>query len=262
MEDTPEIDEEEIIPKELVEEKPPEPPPSPEPDAETEAWISGEQTAPLPATPERQEIRTSPETIVEKEPGNVRPMRDAPAQMSDRSTGQIDLAPEVSDEMDQLWKQSVKEDGTVQEHAATLTTDQEGNAKLVNAVAGDSDRVTPNRDVPEGEQLIGTFHTHPYEDGTTGAAFSGEDIAYAINSGDGQTLVQSGEDTFALVRTDATPASVDGGQLAAEFKRRLFEYQDAGLPFTQALFDTNRDLCQQYGLAFYAGKHGTLKEVV
>jgi len=40
----PEIDEEEIIPKEIVEEKPPEPPPSPEPDAETQAWISGKET--------------------------------------------------------------------------------------------------------------------------------------------------------------------------------------------------------------------------
>lgn len=44
MEGTPEIDEEEIMPKEVVEEKPPEPPPSLEPDTEMEMWISGKET--------------------------------------------------------------------------------------------------------------------------------------------------------------------------------------------------------------------------
>jgi hypothetical protein len=44
LKDTPGIDEEEIIPKEISEEKPPEPPTNPEPDAETEAWIAGKET--------------------------------------------------------------------------------------------------------------------------------------------------------------------------------------------------------------------------
>ncbi|MEW5717709.1 MAG: hypothetical protein AB1817_03700 [Chloroflexota bacterium] len=239
MEGTPEIDEEVITPKEVIEAKPPEPPPSPEPDAETEAWIVG------------------------KEPSSgMRSLQDTPARTSDAPAGQIDLSPKVSGEMERLWKQSVKDDGTVREHAGTLVKGKEGNVKLVNPVAGTPDSVTPNRDVRAGEQLIGTFHTHPYEDGTTGAAFSGEDIVYAINNGDSETLVQSGEDTFALVRTAATPTSVDRDQIIAEFRNTLFEYQGAGLPFTQALFETNRDLCQRYGLGFYAGKHGALKEVV
>jgi hypothetical protein len=235
LKDTPEI-EEVVAPQEVIEEKPPEPPTSPEPDAETEAWITGKESG-----------------------SSIRPSRDAPAQINDATAGRIDLSPEVSGEMDRLWKQSIKEDGTVQEHAATLVRAQEGNVKLINPVAGDSGSVSPDRDIPEGNTVLGSFHTHPYEDGTE-TAFSGQDIAYLINSGDNLAIVQSGDQIFAIQRTDSTPESVDPSQVKAEFRAAMAQ-TDENTSFAEAVFAANQTICRKYGLALYAGQGASLKEV-
>jgi proteasome lid subunit RPN8/RPN11 len=81
------------------------------------------------------------------------------------------------------WQKSVRDidKGVVKEYAAILVEGQEGEIKLVNPVEGTSDSVTPNLDIAEDEEFVGTFHTHPYEDGTT-TAFSGQDIASALET--------------------------------------------------------------------------------
>ena len=57
-------------------------------------------------------------------------------------------------------------------------------------------------------QFIGTFHTHPHEDGTT-TAFSDQDIASALETQEKISLVRSGDETYALARTDLTPETVN-----------------------------------------------------
>jgi hypothetical protein len=120
---------------------------------------------------------------------------------------QLELGDQVAQQMDALWQKSIRDidRGVVREHAATLVKGQGGELKLVNPVVGEEDRVRPDREVAEGEKLLGTFHTHPYKEGYTAVAFSGQDIANAINSHDDITVVQSGEDVFASQPTDKTP---------------------------------------------------------
>jgi len=104
---------------------------------------------------------------------------------------QLELGDQVAQQMDALWQKSIQDidKGVVREHAATLVKGQGGELKLVNPVVGEEDRVRPDREVAEGEKLLGTFHTHPYKEGYTAVAFSGQDIANAINSHDDITVV-------------------------------------------------------------------------
>lgn len=234
-------------------------------DPDLNEWFAGKKPEPV-VGPEQQEIHKSPETSPEKEPGSgIRPSQDAPPEPNDTAAGKMEITPEISGEMDRLWQQSVKDDGSVQEHAATLVRDPAGNVKLVNPVAGDANSVEPNRNVPEEDELLGTFHTHPYsreEGGHTGVPFSGQDIVLTINEGDEIALVQSGEDVFAIQRTDATPDTVDKDTLKQEFGDALFNYlDDPNVSFAEANYKANLEICQKYSLAFYAGRNGSLKEV-
>lgn len=176
----------------------------------------------------------------------------------------VDLA-EVIAEMNGLWEKSVLSinAGKVRENAATLVLDSSGSLSMDNVIEGGPSSVTPDRDVGADRTLVGTFHTHPYPDGTTGMAFSGADIAYAINKGDTMTLVQSGQDVFGLARTEKTPASVSRAVLEAEFDALFDGYViEDRMSDQEAALVTNLDLCKRYGLAFYLGKSDGKLEVV
>ena len=112
----------------------------------------------------------------------------------------------------------------------------------------------PNYDVAQDETFIGTFHTHPYENGLTGIAFSGGDIASAINEAEWISLVQSGDDVFALIRTDKTVPSVDSNVVVSQVSNLYETLLNIRLSHQAALRIANLQICTTYGLAFYAGK--------
>jgi len=174
---------------------------------------------------------------------------------------QFELGEQVARQMDALWQKSVRDidKGVVREHAATLAKGQGGELKLVNPVVGEEDRVRPDREVAEGEKLVGTFHTHPYREGYTAVAFSGQDIANVINSHDDITVVQSGKDMFALRPTDKTPEAIDPVMLKREFHQRLGMHADEGMTFPEAMYATNLDMCEKYGIVLYRGRRGILR---
>ena len=129
---------------------------------------------------------------------------------SDKLPATLDLVG-IRRMMKRLWKASLRDiaSGEVLEHAATLVHLSSGKVQLAYPVIGDAGHVEPVYDVAADETFIGTFHTHPYESGLTGMAFSGGDIASAINKAEWISLVQSGDDVFALIRTDKTTPFVD-----------------------------------------------------
>ncbi|MBC8263387.1 MAG: hypothetical protein H8E47_04605 [Anaerolineales bacterium] len=176
---------------------------------------------------------------------------------------QLELGERVAQQMDALWQKSVQgiHKGVVREHGATLVMEQGGELKLVNPVVGEEDRVRPNREVAGGEKLMGTFHTHPYREGYTGVAFSGQDIANVINSHDSITVVQSGVDVFALRPTDKTPEVIDPVVLKREFHQRLVRHVEEGMSFPEAMYATNLDMCEKYEIAMYRGRRGILRGV-
>ncbi len=156
-------------------------------------------------------------------------------------------------QMDTLWQRSVAEikRGRVIEWGGVLVLDGEGQLRLVNVVAGTEEQV--RLVVPSGMTFVGTFHTHPYADGTTGIAFSGADIADAINSGERISLLQSGRDTFALLRTHLTPWRVFRTLLKAQYEAAHDFYLMQRFSEQDAVHYAVTDLCEAYGLAFYSG---------
>jgi hypothetical protein len=176
---------------------------------------------------------------------------------------QLELGEQVTQQMDALWQKSVRDidKGVVNEYGAILVKGQDGELKLVNLVEGEEDRVRPDREVAEDEKLLGTFHTHPYREGYTRVAFSGQDIAYAINTHDSITVVQSGEDVFALIPTDKTPDVVDPDVLKKGFRESLGQHAEGGMTFPEAMYAANLDICEKYGIALYRGRRGILREV-
>jgi hypothetical protein len=186
-----------------------------------------------------------------------------------RGTCQSDDLPEVLDlsdlaeAMNRLWRRSVRQirKGQVTEYGATIVL-QRDRLRLTHVVAGTSDDVTPLAQPGRGQVFVGTFHTHPYSTGETGVAFSGTDIASAINDRESVSVVQSGDIVFALVRTECTPASVGDKIIELKMDLLMERYSEQDTPFAEAVQSANLALCAWYGLAFYRGGTEGLLEVI
>lgn len=158
--------------------------------------------------------------------------------------------------MNHLWKKSIRyiARGEVREYGGTLALDRKGELKITNVTEGSKDKIVLKHEVGEGETYVGTFHTHPYETGRAGIAFSGADLADAINNSNVITLVQSGEWVFAAIRTQKTPSQVDWLELNRELDKAYEGYLNEGIFPQEAAFLANLDMCATYGLAFYYGE--------
>jgi len=158
-------------------------------------------------------------------------------------------------EMNRLWEASIREfaSGVVREHAALLVWERE-SLRLTNIVEGADDEVEPSYQLAEGQQLVGTFHTHPYVKNLQGMAFSGADIASAINDKENLSVVHSGSQIFCLVRTELTPSAVDEIALL-EQERKLLRFFLGTFSAPQALFKINLFFCKRDKLGFYTGDH-------
>lgn len=163
---------------------------------------------------------------------------------------------EINAVMNRLWKKSIRHiaRGEVREYGGTLVLDKKGELKIINVTEGSVDRVILKHEVGEGETYVGTFHTHPYETGQAGIAFSGADLADAINNSNIITLVQSGEWVFAAIRTEKTPSQVDWLELDRELDEAYEGYLNEGMFPQEAAFLANLDTCANYRLAFYYGE--------
>ena len=161
---------------------------------------------------------------------------------------------EIALEMNRLWEASIREieSGAVREHAALLVWERE-KLRLANIVEGVDDEVEPNYQLQEGEQFVGTFHTHPYVNGMMGIAFSGSDIASALADRENLSILHSGNQISTLVRTELTPEFVDTETIENK-ARELFKTFIRDFPLATAVLKMNIVLCKQYRLGFYWGK--------
>lgn len=162
----------------------------------------------------------------------------------------------ITPEMNQLWEASIREIkfGIVREHAALLVWERE-SLRLTNIVEGADAEVEPNYQLAKGQQLVGTFHTHPYVTGMMGVPFSGIDIASVIADEENISILHSGNRIFALARTEATPRAVNA-QAVVERAKTLVRIYLRTLSFPDAALQMNTVLCEQYNLGFYWGESG------
>ena len=122
---------------------------------------------------------------------------------------------------------------------------------------------TPNYTNPDPSryQLLGVFHTHPYDSGDTGISFSGADVAVMINEGHNLIMAQSGDRQFVMMRTDQTPANVDYTALNAAQNARISQLVGEGKSFADAASQASSELATKYHLAYYEGSNGNLTRI-
>lgn len=167
---------------------------------------------------------------------------------------EITLPDSLWQQMDELWQRSIAHiaEGRVSEWGGVLVLDEQDKLKLIGVVEGTGERVQLAFDLDV--TFVGSFHTHPYTDGTTGIAFSARDITDTINSGELISIVQSGQEVFALVRTGETIPYVDEGLLKARFEMLYWQHLGQRASDQQAVYYANLDICSECGLAMYVGR--------
>lgn len=173
--------------------------------------------------------------------------------------GHVSLDEYLSTWFSCLWRLSLVP--PVREHGAALV-EADGRLSVAAARPG-SDAAFPlkNEEMRE-EGFAGYVHTHPYESGTTGVAFSATDLRVTINWKMKMCIVQSGEDIFMVARTAETVEHLAVDELSdAKFDKQVSLYELQGRSWQGAILETNRDLCGEYGLVFYQGRLRQLRRL-
>jgi hypothetical protein len=148
------------------------------------------------------------------------------------------------------------------EVAMTFGKDQFDQLGLYNLVLGKTDaNVNPNLRTPSGVRPFGYVHTHPDDGGEVNIPFSGDDIAYLINSGLQVGVAVSGQMQFLISRTSITPSSVDNATVVSEFNRLLYDNLNCGDSRYVATQKAVIQFTNKYGLSYYQGTVGNLAKV-
>lgn len=165
----------------------------------------------------------------------------------------------------QLWGSSFP-NGKSQEFGGTIVNDIKScEYSILNTGGGNSGSFSPNLNVPNGKEVMGVFHTHPYDktEGLhTGVSLSGGDAGYFINKQQAVIIAQSGTDQFMYMRTAQTPSQVDYNVLNNAQNNRISELMtNAGKSFSEASKQAAAETATNHGLAYYEGSNGKLTRV-
>ncbi len=143
---------------------------------------------------------------------------------------------QLKEAMKQAWKDSFKPDGTVTEQGGSIIRTKDGKVEIRRASPGASGSI-PLSNYPklgDGEQLIGTFHTHPYskdEGGYTGVSFSGGDIRNFLKEEQGDAkYVMAGDKVFVLTKDDPARAAKADPQAALDTWNDTYSKSSGSLP--------------------------------
>lgn len=158
--------------------------------------------------------------------------------------------------------------GHSKERGATIVADGQGRLFIQNVggLGSTGGTFSPNLNAsdPAHYSVVGTFHTHPYdqsEGSMTGVSFSGADIAHLINHHLAISVVQSGPRLFAFVRTARTPPQVDYNDLNDTVNNAVVLRAGGGRTFQQASRIEAQVRAPLYALAYYQGNDGVVTRV-
>lgn len=164
----------------------------------------------------------------------------------------FELYGRIVEQTDQLWKHMV-DDPDHKEQGACILFDPECSLRLGEI----ADERSPVHVMPKCrawgcDDHLGFFHTHWYLDGEEQIGFSHHDFAGFLQDGESLSLVRSGNQVFALMRTNDTPPPfVFSEDELVKFRRIFLHYHGIESSQIEAQLSANRKLCKEVGIAFY-----------
>lgn len=208
-----------------------------------------------------EEART---TGVNGEPATTGPGLAIPATPAD-APQTITFSRALQGSFDQQWTDSFP-GGSAKEQGGTLVFDKaSGTIDMINIGGHGSTpgTFTPDYTIPDPSktELLGVFHTHPYDSGDTGISFSGADVAVMVNEDHPIIMAQSGDRQFVMMQTDQTPANIDYTAVNNAQNARITQLVGEGQSFADAASQASSELATKYNLAYYEGSNGQLSRI-
>jgi len=179
----------------------------------------------------------------------------------------ITLSREINNASQKAWQQSFPNKKPIEQGFVVMEDEATGKVSVFYGRAADrgvlsllstSGTFVPDRQVPDGKEIRGVWHTHPSD---TPASLSGGDGAYVVLNGDDFIGAQSGKMQYLFLRTPNTVASVDFKQVNDYANQLIGEYMREGLSYTEATEKSSAKVAELLGLAFYKGTDGKLSRV-
>lgn len=163
---------------------------------------------------------------------------------------------------DALWKISFP-NGRSQESGGTFVSMPNNNnlVNLVNTHGGQSGNIFPSYNVGASLDVLGTFHTHPYdvsEGGHTGVSLSAGDFYEFTTNGKKIALAQSGDQQFMIMRTGETVDGLLESELRNKYNRDLVASRKLG--FGVASQNAAAAMASRLGIAYYQGYDGVFSK--
>lgn len=164
----------------------------------------------------------------------------------------LELCGQIVQQIDELWKRMVG-DPDHKEQGACILFDSECNLRLDQVADEQSPvHVMPKCRAWDCDDHLGFFHTHWYLDGEEQVGFSHSDFAGFLQDGESLSLVRSGNQVFALMRTNATPtAFILPENELLQYRSVFLHYYGIESSQPEAQLKANRELCKELGMAFY-----------
>jgi hypothetical protein len=178
------------------------------------------------------------------------------------------LPPAMVAIMTAQWRASFP-GGHQHEQGGTIVADRHGDLSIQN-IGGErgvlhqhSHLFLPDVKLRDAARysVVGTFHTHPYDKSggwATGVSFSGGDMGVLILTSFLLSVVQSGSDLFAFVKTKLTPAYVDKWELHKQSEEEVWMRMKAGQSFAQGSRAMAEGHALRFGFAYYRGSGNVL----
>ncbi len=110
-------------------------------------------------------------------------------------------------------------------------------------------------------RIAGQIYSAANTDASVETPSIGYYAANIINGETGILISENGQKQSMMMRTNKSPASVNEGNVRAEYQANLDERVNAGFSYDDAVRYANMETAQKYGLAYYEGSEGNLKRI-
>lgn len=151
--------------------------------------------------------------------------------------------------------------GHSQEFAGTFVSDSSLRVDLINTHGGESGSSSHNYNIGKDQNLLGIFHTHPYdvsEGGYTGTSLSAGDFYDFSVKRKKLSFVQSGDAQFMLMRTGETVDGLTKDELENSYRQDFRPSRKLG--FGVATQNAAAAMAWRLGIAYYQGYGGLLNK--